>query len=312
MMAILFDRTSAQGRVELSDRDRLDLLHRMSTNDLSTFQPGEGRSTVLTTALARIIDRVIVYPRGETALMLTNYTRTVRQWLQRHIFWQDKVKTRDCSAELGQLELYGEGASAIVDRLAPGAAALALHHFLDLGEILVARTFPLDGDGFIIIAPPATLETHKAMLLEHASLGDTTRYERLRIEAGLPGPNHELTEEYIPLEAALWDSVSFQKGCYVGQEIIARMESRNKLAKTQVKVELDGYIDPGAHILSGEDRVGTLTSAIHRENGSAVGLGFVKPDRADPGTELFIESADGSLRFGAHVVEAPLIRARAE
>src|SRR5258706_15833186 len=88
----LFDRSAQQGRLQLTDRDRLDLLHRMSTNDMNSLQPGEGRSTVLTTALARIIDRLIVYNRGETALVLANYPDVVRGWLQKHIFFQDKVK----------------------------------------------------------------------------------------------------------------------------------------------------------------------------------------------------------------------------
>src|SRR6185369_14767252 len=92
---VLFDRSQQQGRLELIDRDRLDLLHRMSTNDFGHMEPGEGRSTVLTTALARIIDRVIVYNRCETALLVVNQTDTVRGWLQRHIFFQDKVKIRN-------------------------------------------------------------------------------------------------------------------------------------------------------------------------------------------------------------------------
>src|SRR5690242_14928545 len=96
---LLFDRSAAQGRLELRDRDRIDLLHRMSTNDLQNMERGEGRPTVFTTALARIIDRVIVYNLGETTLMLTNQPDTLRNWLQRHIFFQDKVKIRDASKE---------------------------------------------------------------------------------------------------------------------------------------------------------------------------------------------------------------------
>src|SRR5947207_1867879 len=104
---LLFDRSTAQGRILMTDRDRFDLLQRMSTNDFRTIAPGQGISTVLTTAIARIIDRVIVYHRGDTALMLTNYPAVIRGWLQKHIFFQDKVKLRDVSAELGQLELQG-------------------------------------------------------------------------------------------------------------------------------------------------------------------------------------------------------------
>src|SRR5258706_10014845 len=119
--AILFDRAQPQGRLEMVGRDRLDLLHRMSTNDLTSLKQGEGRSTVLTTALARIIDRVIVYHRGDMALVLANQPQTVRTWLQKHIFFQDQVKQRDVSAELGQLELYGPQAATIAESIAAGA-----------------------------------------------------------------------------------------------------------------------------------------------------------------------------------------------
>ena len=59
------------------------------------------------------------------------------------------------------------------------------------------------------------------------------------MEAGLPEFGHELGDEYIPLEANLWNDVSFKKGCYTGQEIIARMESRQKLAKRLVGLRFD-------------------------------------------------------------------------
>src|SRR5262245_23697684 len=123
----IFDRSAQQGRLGFTDRDRLDLLHRMSTNDLLSLKTGEGASTVLTTALARIVDRLIVYNRGETALAITNHADTVRKWLQKHIFFQDKVKIRDVSAELGQFEIHGSSARDLAESVAPGAHELAIH-----------------------------------------------------------------------------------------------------------------------------------------------------------------------------------------
>jgi folate-binding protein YgfZ len=285
----LFDRTEQQGRLEMSGKDRLDLLHRMSTNDFSKMKPGQGQPTVLTTALARIIDQIVVYERGETALVLTHQIETVRGWLQRHIFFRDQVKLRNSSGELGQLELHGPHATEVAESIVPGARDLALHHFIQTEDgTLIARTFSLSTEpGYVIIVP--SLDTLKAQILNHAAVapGDAALYESLRIAAGLPGPGHELTEDYIPLEAGLWESVSFQKGCYIGQEIIARMESRNKLAKTLVRVALDGPVPVGTSLTDSDQRtVGTLTSVAQLENGSIVGLGFIKPDRAETGTTL--------------------------
>src|SRR5258708_11514527 len=106
MTLYVFDRSQKQGRLELTGRYRFDLLHRMSTNDFTNMQVGEGRWTVLTTALARIGHRVIVYNLGETALMLTNQPGTVSARLQKHIFFQYKVKLRHVSAEKRQIAIY--------------------------------------------------------------------------------------------------------------------------------------------------------------------------------------------------------------
>lgn len=309
---LIFDRSAAQARLELTDRDRFDLIHRLSTNDLADFRQGEGRSTVLTTALARIIDRVIVYHRGETGLMLTHYPVTVLNWLRRHIFWQDRVKLRDMSAELGLLELHGPHATALAEGLISGAGSLALHSFLEdsARRLIVARTFPLKGDGFALLAPPTALEgIRQALMAAGAEMSTPAQYEAIRVAAGLPGPDAELTEEYIPLEAGLWDSVSFSKGCYIGQEIIARMESRNKLAKTLVGLRLAGAAEPGAALQVEGETVGVLTSIAPAESGGAVGLGFVKPDRAVIGVRL-VAVSEGHPPVAAEIVPVPLIAGR--
>ena len=308
----LFDRSAAQGRLILRDRDRLDLPHRMSTNDLKRLQVGEGCSTVLTTATARIIDRVLIYHRGETALMIANYPEVVLRWLRQHVFWQDRFQIDDQSAALGQLELHGVGAAALAEQAISGASALALHHFLEdsARQLLVARTFPLMGEGFLIVAPPAQLEQlRRAWLAENqVQAADATIYERLRVAAGLPAAHHELTEDYIPLEAGLWDSVSFTKGCYIGQEIIARMESRNRLAKTLVKLQLSALVPLGAPIRAADETVGVLTSLaeplLPQAGVAALGLGFVKPAFAALGTRLQVGAAS------AEVVPAALIANR--
>ncbi len=298
----LLDRSSQQGRLELTGKDRLDLLHRMSTNDLNSLKPGEGRPTVLTTALARIIDHVVVYERGERALMLTHQIGTVQNWLQRHIFFRDQVKLRNVSGELGQLELHGPQAAGVVETLVPGAGDLDLHRFLETPDgLLVARIVPLVSTGYVILTPE--VEKLKARLLDHPgiTLGDDARYEMLRIAAGLPGPGHELTEEYIPLEAGLWESVSFHKGCYIGQEIIARMESRNRLAKTLVGLALSAPAPVGAALIDDQDHhTGILTSVVQLDTGAVVGLGFVKPDRAEPGTALQV-MIEGQPHLSAEV-----------
>lgn len=99
-------------------------------------------------------------------------------------------------------------------------------------QVLVARCEPLGGDGYTLYPPAA----HTAALLAAcqaagATMLEADTFEIVRVEHGYPRFGREITLDYIPLEADLWRAVSFQKGCYVGQEIIARMESRGRIAK---------------------------------------------------------------------------------
>ncbi|HYO88960.1 MAG TPA: hypothetical protein VER79_09945, partial [Candidatus Limnocylindrales bacterium] len=94
--------------------------------------------------------------------------------------------------------------------------------------------------------------------------------------------------DYIPLEVGLWDEVSFSKGCYTGQEIIARMESRHKLAKTIVQITLDQPINAPAPLRLDGREVGTLTSAVAAPDGTHYGIGVVKVAAAVPGSALTV------------------------
>src|SRR5512141_679434 len=88
---------SAWGRLKFTGKNRVDFLHRLSTNDLLSLQVGQGAGTVFTTPIARIIDRTVVYVRDGDVLMLTsrgNQAR-VRQWLRKYIFFNDDVQIKD-------------------------------------------------------------------------------------------------------------------------------------------------------------------------------------------------------------------------
>jgi len=294
-----------EGRVRAVGRDRLDLLHRMSTNDLLSLPAGQVRPTVLTTPIARIIDQLWVLNRGETVLCLTSPGRAtaVRRWLAGYIFYNDQVKFVDAGTELGQLGLYGPWAGTIAEALQPGAAGLPENHFLDAaadaptGEQLVLRTRPLAGDGFTIIAPVARLEAlWSAALAAGAVPAGEDAYQLLRLEAGQPG-NPELTEDYIPLEANLWPAVDFHKGCYIGQEIIARMESRGKLARRLAGLRLAAPVAAGAEVRAAEGAApaGTVTSAGELPGLGPVALAYLKTAQADVGTKVTAGGVAGEV-----------------
>ncbi len=247
----------------------------MSTNDLTPLKEGQGAATVLTTPIGRIIDMVTVFHAGETAYAMTSAGREahILNYFRRNIFFNDKVKVTSVSSAMRLYGLYGVRAAKLVEHW--GAAKLGLYEFVQYEGVLIMRVKPLAGGGYWLMGSPTAVEKirngfHRTEVLD----ADMATLELLQIEAGYPV--NELTEDYIPLEVGLWDCVSFNKGCYTGQEIIARMESRGKLAKMMVRMILEDTLPVGTPLHYEGTQVGTLTSIARQPSGSYLALGLVK------------------------------------
>jgi tRNA-modifying protein YgfZ len=272
------------GRLKFTGQNRVDFLHRMSTNDLLALTIGQGAGTVFTTPIARIIDRTVVYVRADEVLMLTsrgNQSR-VMQWLRKYIFFNDDVQIKDVTEETGMISIYGATANDVIAPVAgEDLAALPLHHWraaqIAGAEATIARADPIVGGGFHVIFDRTVQPQLWQKFLEAGVVPSSEEtYQILRVEAGLPEFGHELGDTYIPLEANLWNDVSFKKGCYTGQEIIARMESRQKLAKRLVGLRFDEQVTLPAALWIDDHEVGVVTSVAHSPGLGWIGLGYLK------------------------------------
>ena len=287
--AILLDR-SHEARLELSGESAIDLLHRISTNDLRGLHVNEGRPTIFTNANARILDRVAVYRRENSLFALGEPGRgaALRTYLQRNIFFGDDVQLNDLSARTCQLELHGPAAAEVIAKVVPDSATLDVMTGCEaeIGghAVYLARRRPVCQQRWTVVV---SIEGAGALWTLFSDQGarpaGSLIYNVLRVRAGFPSVGRELSEQFIPLEIGLWDEVSFTKGCYTGQEIIARMESRNRLAKTLVRLQLEQQVDPPAQIFHEGRGVGQLTSCVTAPDGVIFALGVIKPALAEPG-----------------------------
>lgn len=284
--AVLTDRSDL-GMLKISGETRLDLLNRMSTQKLVDMASGSGAATVLTTDIGRIIDRLIVYVSSDTLYVLTsdNNADAVARYLMRYVFFQDDFQMQDISAQTAVFGIYGPLAADRVSAAGFPDVDMPLHHWRE-AEIAGAtaflhRTDPIHGGGFFVMC---TAEDRDAVWEQLISTGlmvaEPAAFDFLRIEAGLPRFGRELTGDYIPLEANLWDDVSFNKGCYIGQEIIARMESRGKLAKKLVALRPATPVPAGSELISDGKKAGSITSVAEGPDGP-VALGYVKTSLLD-------------------------------
>ncbi|MEM9777050.1 MAG: hypothetical protein AAF902_20900 [Chloroflexota bacterium] len=266
------------GLLEISGSTRLDLINRMSTNQVALLKAGQGAATVLTTDMGRIIDRLILYADEDKAIMMTGEDNgdNIGRYLMRFVFFNDDFALKPIHGEFSTLFVYGADAQVKLSEFFGAEIDLALHNWQHVQfegqELVMAATDPLDGGGYAIIVPAAHLQNLTDQLL--ASGGEMMQeaeFDALRIEHMLPRLRFEMTGDYIPLETGLWDDISFTKGCYTGQEIIARMDSRNKITKQLVQLDLDAPLPNGTDFLSDGIKAGTITTSSGKR-----ALGYVK------------------------------------
>ncbi len=286
----------------------MDLLHRMSTADLLELAPFHIRQSVFTDPLGRTIDVVLVLTRDEDLLLLSSPGKEaqLRAWLQKHIFFQDQVSIGSVQPGWALWGAYGPNAAQ---------ALASLHCPVPSDEEVVAFegglawTVATPVPGFRALIRPGVYFPGWEQLGGGAA--ESEAYELLRVEAGLPEPGREILDDSIPLEVGLTSAVSFTKGCYTGQEIIARMESRGKLAKQLAGTSLPHSAQPGTRLLQDGRSIGTLTSVVESPRFGWIGLAVVKPAALaahDGLVSLQTDDGEGSLQTdeeSARLTELP-------
>lgn len=290
------------GRIRVSDSDRLRFLHNQTTNQIQLLQPGQGCDTVFVNSTGRAIDLVTAYVDQDSVLLLTSpgQVKPLMEWMDRYIFFADKVKLSDETATTVAFTLMGPASADILSRLGNGDLAgdvNAKHQVVSLAglSVQVAIGSGLAIPGFTLIA---TAESGAALwqtLAEAGAvpLGDRV-WETLRIEQGRPLPGTELTEDYNPLEAALWRAISFDKGCYIGQETIARLQTYQGVKQQLWGLHLAKAVASGTPIFAEGNKVGVVTSCVATEDG-AIALGYVRTKAGGQELSITVEDQPATL-----------------
>ena len=299
--AVALHDSSYVGRIKATGEDVLDLLHRISTNDLISLQPGHGAPTVLTTDRGRILDLLAVLNLGDHILLLTgpNTRDTVIEWIDKYTFVEDII-LEDVTPSTAMLSVMGPGADSLLGTLAgvelePNRSTPASIAGL---EAQVIRRDLVDLPRYEIVVPRQDSEpVWKELTAAGAVPIGIEAYEAVRVEAGEPSSGRELGEAYNPLETGLWGSISFTKGCYIGQEVIARLDTYQKVQKHLVSLSFS----PGARVtpdmkLSREGKeVGQVTSvAVLPTTGEAIGMGYVRKEAVGVGTQMDLDPETGA------------------
>jgi folate-binding protein YgfZ len=287
------------GRFRVSGKDAAVLLHHLTTNNIKKLQPDQGCDAILISNKARVLDWLQIWREsGDSYLVLTSPNR--RELFAPHarkfVLYQQDVTIEDVTERTALMGIFGTGVDTAV-KDADGEASLdvplngVVYSLWDEHPLWLSGTRRLPGNGMLIGGNDAgALE--KMAISSGAVLCDDVTYNSLRIEAGIPVTGLELTDEINPWEANFNFAISLDKGCYNGQEIIARLNTYKKIKQRLMGVRLESALPMGERFVlrSNGRNAGLLTSSATSSHLGAIGLAFIRTDYQEIGTVLEVES----------------------
>jgi len=296
---------SHRGKIRITGDDRVKWLQGLISNDILPLQPGQGCYSSFLTHKGKMLGYFRVYTLSGSLWVedVGEVGDATFQALRKFLLYGIKAKMENCAESWGLLLVSGPKACATVSAafgvemsdLKPVSAVAA-----QIGghASLVLCTEETGEADLEVLLPVDALSTAWERLMEAGAtygikaVGGHAR-EALRIEAGLPKAGPDLNEEIVPPEANLeGKAFSLNKGCYPGQEVVARMDTYGNVRRKLVGLVLkDSTVPPhGAKLFSEDREVGWVSSAVHSPQlGTVIAFGFPLRDFSAPKTSLTIE-----------------------
>jgi folate-binding protein YgfZ len=315
----LFD-LSHHGKVTVAGPDAGRFLHNLCTNAVTSLAGGDGCEAYLTTGQARIIACALIY-----RLPASNGTDTfwldvgpgmgpkVYQHLD-HYLVSEQVELADRTEEMVQLHVAGPRSAAVLNQalgeaLPPLTELQHVERTVQAERCQVRRHDPLGLPGFDLVAPRSAAQAvWEALTVAGAAPAGLAAYDVLRLEAGTPvnGPD---IDGQLPQEVGRTErAVSFTKGCYIGQETVARIRTYGHVNRSLVGLSIAGdeALPQGTKLFRDGQEVGQVTSSLVSPRQGPIALAYVRRGSEGPGTVLEV-AATGSGR-SAEVAALPFGR----
>jgi folate-binding protein YgfZ len=291
---------AGRGRLALTGADRREFLHGQITNDIEGLEPGRGCYAALLTHKGKMLGDLRVLDLGDELLLSCERAglQELFNMIRRYKLGSD-VEVHKRTMEMGELSLIGPEARRVAGCGALGSAEHDNAHGDVGGHDVVFAATDLGVDVFC--SADGTESVRATLIAAGATAVSEAAAELVRVESGRPRYGVDLDENVIPQEAGLNErAVSFTKGCYVGQETVARLFYRGKPNRHLRGLKLSAPVEPGTPLILGEKEVGRVTSAAVSPVHGPIGLAIVRR-QAELGATL--AAGDGDVT--AEVVELP-------
>lgn len=307
---------SARGRLLVSGSEAVMFLNGLITNDMKTLEVNSWMPAVFPNVQGRLLAAVRVIHRADGFLLDTEGAtlETVAKLLERFTLAGD-FRVADLTSETAMLSVQGNNAAGVLlDTLGEtviNPQGVVNAQMKNGTKVMIIRATHTGEDGFDLFIDDNEATTLLDSLTNAGArpIGPDMQ-EVLRIEAGIPRYGIDMDDTNVVTEANLDDAVSFTKGCYIGQEIIARIKYRGHVAKKLAGLifETQVALESGLKIFSSDDKeVGRVTSpAFSPRLDRTVAMGYVKYDHLEPGTPVKVSAGDDGI--SGKVAELPIVR----
>lgn len=296
---------SHRGKIRVTGDDRVKWLQSVISNDVLPLQPGQGRYSSFLTHKGKMLTYFRVYMQTDAVMLedVGEIGETTFQALRKFLLYGTKAKMENCVESWGLLLISGPKAAQVIQSaFGVDVTDLKPVNFVTAqiggNQALVIRTEETGEVDIEILLPADGLSTAWSGVMEAGAkfgikaIGNHAR-EALRMEAGLPKAGPDLNEEIVPPEANLeGKAFSLSKGCYPGQEVVARMDTYGNVRRHLVGLVLKDSSVPskGAKLFAGDREVGWISSAVRSPQlGQVIAFGFPLRDFSKAGTALSIE-----------------------
>lgn len=300
--AAVFD-LSQRTQLEMSGPDRHAFLHNFCTNDIKGLPIGRGCEAFLCNMKGRLLGHVFVFAGAESLWMETSpgHAAALIPHLERYHLLETFTLT-DRSLDCGELFITGPQASAVLTAVGLNVSELREwdHNVQQvvLGDapqaVSVKRVDWLSSFGILLTTSRAACAVLQERLIANgATAASSSTFEDLRIAAGFPYYGIDLSDENLAQEAMRTPrAISFTKGCYLGQEPIARLNAMGHVNKQlcRVRFECDAGPQVPQRLVNPADltkEIGLITSiGWSAADNQPAGLGIIRSAFAQPGTRL--------------------------
>jgi glycine cleavage system T protein (aminomethyltransferase) len=284
------------GKVKITGKDAQNFLHRMISNDVQSLQPGKGVWSLFLDIKGHVQGDFKLYRFQDFMMMILqrHAQEKVVKGLDRYVI-SEQLQMTDVSDEFGLFQIFGPNAAAVLQSKGVQSLPADELSFQSASINGVETQIIRMGTGYSILVP-AKSATDLLTFLDLQPIGQRA-FNIFRIESGWPVLGLDFDDTNLPQESRLDKAISFNKGCYLGQEVIARLDAQGHVNKILMGLESETELKPHQKLYFGEKEVGKITSASYSPlKHLNVALGYVRREHAKDGVTLQADNTTAIVR----------------